>query len=798
MRRQTDFVLEKAGWPALLLEESGAICRANRAACQLFGTAVQGVASLSALLDDGNGLNGVKLDRFLADQEAAGKPGEMKLTCAGGQKTRFVSRVTKLSRDGRNYFVLQLFGGPAPGPPETAAGTRAKEPAAAQSTALLDAMEVPFALTNADWPALVVDKAGAIVRSNPAAARVFGAASRKGALLGVIWAAENAAPLEKWLAEPAQGEAAPVKLRAESGTVISFHARICPAAQTKWVLLQFFKEGGSAGASPCHNAEGGSVAAGAAPTAEGGSASPHREVSGAHRAPLQREGDFLLQEAEWPALLLRKNGQVVRANRAAARAFGSNIEKPDFKLGMIWSPENRESLEEFLGLPAPETLPRLKFRLKSGLPANFLAQVTCLEPDEICLLQLLKEPAPEEAAPAAGGPGGGVIPAAMEARFVQRQKLDCALQLARSVALDFNNALTSILGHASLLLSKAPADHPWRGSLVEIEKSADKAAEVAADLASFSRQEKDARAQTAGNLNTLLERTVEALQNSLDHPVTISRHLERRLFTANFDEAKMQQALVRILENAVEAIPADGQVTVETRNLELTQPREEGAAKLSPGNYVCVEVSDNGPGIAEEVKPHVFEPFFTTKGSPHRGLGLAWVYGIVTNHGGGVAVSSPPGAGATVRIYLPANDKIVREAPLTLAELRGGQTILMVDDEDLLLTMGQMVLSSFGYTVLTANSGAKALDLFAHWKDSIDLVLVDLVMPNMSGRELTDQIRKIAPRARILWCSGYVRSSPAEEEDPYLQKPFTSQDLLRAVKSALAEAADGPPAPASV
>jgi signal transduction histidine kinase/CheY-like chemotaxis protein/PAS domain-containing protein len=792
MRRQTDFVLEKAAWPALLLEESGAICRANRAACQLFGTAVQGGASLSALLDDGNGLNGVKLDRFLADLEAAGKPGEMKLACAGGQKTRFVSRVTKLSREGRNYFVLQLFGGPAPGPSETAAAAaRAKEPPAAQSTALLDAMEVPFALTNADWPALVADKAGAIIRSNPAAARVFGAASRKGALLGVIWAAENAAPLEKWLAEPAQGDAAPVKLRAESGTVISFHARICPAAQTKWVLLQFFKEGGSAGASPSQNVSGAHRAPlqGEGPGSAGASPS---------RAPLKMEGDFLLQEADWPALLLRKNGQVLRANRAAARAFGSNIEKPDFKLGMIWSPENRESLEQFLALPAPATLPRLKFRLKSGLPASFLAQVTCLEPDDICLLQLLKEPAPDEGGPMAGGPGAAAIPAAMEARFVQRQKLDCALQLARSVALDFNNALTSILGHASLLLSKAPPDHPWRGSLVEIEKSADKAAEVAADLASFSRQEKDARAQTAGNLNTLLERTVEALQNSLDHPVAISRHLERKLFTANFDEAKMQQALVRILENAVEAIPADGQVTVETRNLELTEPREEGAAKLSPGNYVCVEVSDNGPGIAAEVMPHLFEPFFTTKGSRHRGLGLAWVYGIVTNHGGGVAVSSPPGAGATVRIYLPANDKIVREAPLTPAELRGMQTVLMVDDEDLLLTMGQMVLSSFGYTVLTANSGAKALDLFAHWKDSIDLVLVDLVMPNMSGRELTEQIRKIAPHARILWCSGYVRSSPAEEEDPYLQKPFTSQDLLRAVKSALAEAADGAPAPASV
>jgi signal transduction histidine kinase/ActR/RegA family two-component response regulator len=718
---------------------------------------------LSALLDDGNAAHDVKLERFLADQEAAGKPGQMELACPGGQSASFQSRVSKLSREGRNYYLLQLFGGPAPGAPAVSATVRPKEPPAAPPATLLDAMEVPFALTNADWPAFVVDKAGAIIRSNPAASRVFGAASRKGALLGALWAADNAAALEKLLAEPPRGETAPLKLRAESGALIPFHAQICPAAQSKWVLLQFFRESAAAPAS-------------AAPAAQ----------------PVRTDGDFLLQEADWPAFLLQKDGRVLRANRAAVRAFGSNIEKPDTKLGTIWSPENRDSLAQFLSLPAPTLLPRLKFRLKSGLPATFLVQMTCLPPDDVCLLQLLKEPAPAASPAGAPAPPGAPAPAAAsEAHSVQRQKLDCALQLARSVALDFNNALTSILGHTSLLLSKAEAGHPWRSSLVEIEKSADKAAEVASDLASFSLQEKDARVQTAGNLNTLLERTLEVLQTSLPHPVPILRQLERKLFTVNFDEAKMQQALVRILENAVEAIPRDGQITVETRNVELTQPMEDATAKLNAGNYVCLEVCDNGEGIPEQVMPHLFEPFFTTKGAGHRGLGLAWVYGIVTNHGGGVAISNRPGAGASVRLYLPANDKIVREAPLTLADLRGTQTILMVDDEDLLLTMGQMVLSSFGYTVLTANSGAKALELFEHWKDSIDLVLVDLVMPNMSGRELTEHIRRLAPGTRILCCSGYVRSGKVEEQDPYLQKPFTSQDLLRAVKHALADAPAG-------
>jgi signal transduction histidine kinase/ActR/RegA family two-component response regulator len=779
MKRPTEFVLEKAGWPALLLEESGAVCRANRAACLLFGAAVQGPAWLSALLEEANGMTGLKLDRLLADQEAAGKAGEMKLTCHNGQKTRFQSRVTKLSREGRNYFVLQLFEGPSGGSTETATWFRSKESAGSPPTTFLGAMEVPFALINADWPAMLLDKTGMIARANPAAGRVFGAAVRKGALLGVIWGAENETQLEKLLGEPARTEGLAAKLRAESGTMLDFDARICPAAQSRWVLLQLFKESAVVARAPAVAADlDASAGESSAGTTAGGQPGS---------VPARTEGEFLLQEADWPAFLLRKNGQVLRANRAAVRAFGSIIEKPETRLGTIWSPENRETLAEFLGLPAPTVAPRLKFRLKSGLPESFLAQVTCLSPEDVCLLQLLKEPAP------AGAPS----PAAMEAHSAQRQKLDCALQLARMVALDFNNALTSILGHTSLLLTKAEAGHPWRSSLVQIEKSAEKAAEAAGDLASFSLQKKDARAQTAGNLNTLLERTVEALQNSLPRPVRISRQLERKLFTVNFDEAKMQQALVRILENAVEAIPAEGQVRVETRNVELAEPLEEGSARLSAGSYVRVEVTDNGPGIAEEVMPHVFEPFFTTKGSKHRGLGLAWVYGIVTNHGGAVAVSSRAGSGATVRIWLPANDKIVREGPLTPEELRGEQTILMVDDEDLLLTMGQMVLSSFGYTVLTANSGARALELFEHWKDSIDLVLVDLVMPGMSGREVTEQIRQIAPRTRILWCSGYVRSNQAEEADPYLQKPFTSQDLLRAVKHALTEGAEVPAGPVS-
>jgi signal transduction histidine kinase len=525
---------------------------------------------------------------------------------------------------------------------------------------------------------------------------------------------------------------------------------------------------------------------------------------------MRRETDFVLEKAAWPALLLEENGRICRANQAARHVFGFTDQFLATSISAIWDEDSGIQPLQFLEQRAAEGTAPVKMRLHGGQKAPFIAHVARLAREEqnYFVLQLFKEsgssfpelasipvvtvkappslppippPPPEKIDEPVAVPGKGV-----EANLAHKQKLDCALQLARSVALDFNNALTTILGHTSLLLSKAEAGNPWRGSLVEIEKSAARAAEIANDLAAFSRQDKDVRVQVAGNLNLLLERTVDALQGSLQQPITISRQLERKLFTANFDEAKMQQALVKLFENAVEAIAGAGKITVQTRNLELAETTQDQTARLNPGNYVCLEISDTGSGIAPDVLPRVFEPFFTTKGAGHRGLGLAWVYGIVTNHGGGVAVSNRSPVGTAVRIYLPATSKIVREAAVSDGDLHGTANVLLVDDEELLLTMGQMVLSSYGYTVLTANSGQKALELFTKSSKPIDLVITDLVMPNMSGRELSEQILQAAPGTRIIWSSGYVRSANSPEQETYLQKPFTSQDLLRKVKQVLA------------
>jgi signal transduction histidine kinase len=520
---------------------------------------------------------------------------------------------------------------------------------------------------------------------------------------------------------------------------------------------------------------------------------------------MRRETDFVLEQAAWPALLLEINGRICRANQTALRVFGLPAALRAASFASLWDDKSNPPLEQFLSRPAPAA--SLKLRVAGGAMSLFAARGTQVarEGHPYVILQLFSKadeageppdapakdeaPLPAPVSPAAPPSASPVPPqASLESSLAHKQKLDCALQLARSVALDFNNALTSILGHASLLLSKAEPDHPWRNSLNEIEKSAAKAAEIANDLAAFSRQDKDARSKSAGNLNTLLQRTVEAFQASLQKPVKIACQLERKLFTASFDEAKMQQAVVKILENAAEAIPSEGNVKVQSCNIELSEPMQDCAAKLTPGNYVCVEISDSGGGIAPDVLPRIFEPFFTTKGSQHRGLGLAWVYGIITNHGGAVAVSNRPDKGAAVRMYLPASRKIVRPAPAATGDLSGAQTILFVDDEDLLLTMGQMILSSYGYTVLTAASGQKALEIFTQSKKKIDLVITDLVMPNMSGRELTEQILRVSPGTLVLWSSGFSHSSSPDEHERYLQKPFTSQDLLRKVKQVLTAA----------
>lgn len=500
---------------------------------------------------------------------------------------------------------------------------------------------------------------------------------------------------------------------------------------------------------------------------------------------------FGLESAAWPALLVSAGGAVLLTNAAAQKFFGLAPDSGEVQLAAFWAPENGSTATDFLLLweKSPVAVADLKFRPAAGAMKNFSTAIALLinGGNKWFVLQLL----PHLEKPA-------VVPVESAIEFkttptgdaALKQKLDCVLQLARTVSLDFNNALTGVLAHTSLLLGKAEPDHPWRRSLLEVEKSAARAAEIASELALFSRQEKAARRAPACNLNTVAGRCVDFFRHAHGTRFDWRLTLERSLFEARVDEAKVQQALTKILENAVEAFAASatGQISVETRNVELTQATQDRNVRLAAGTYVCVEISDSGTGIEAESLPRIFEPFFTTKKPPHRGLGLALVYGIITNHGGGVAISSQTGKGTSARVYLPAEKTFVHDSSGADKNLRGSGTILVVDDESLLLTMAETILSEFGYQVLTASSGQKALAILSQPATKVNLVITDLVMPGMGGRELIERIRQAEPALPIMCTSGYVMAEDKKVGAGYLQKPFTSSELLRKVKSALASA----------
>jgi two-component system cell cycle sensor histidine kinase/response regulator CckA len=485
-----------------------------------------------------------------------------------------------------------------------------------------------------------------------------------------------------------------------------------------------------------------------------------------------------LEHALWPVFRVDKSKRICGVNKAAFELFGDRLET--LQLSGIWTAAEKEAdWKQLWQQPAGPRNLKVVDKNKREIDVTALICLCKNEGSEELVFQILG--ANSVPVPAATPPQG------VEINLAHKQKLDCALHLTRTVALDFNNALTTVLGHATFILGHMEPAHPWRVSLNEIEKSAEKASEIANQLALFSMEDKNRRAQIAGNVNALLRRTVQLFQTPDRDGIIWSLQFESKLYSVSFDEAKMQQALVKILENAVEALDnRGGQISVQTRNLELTEATQDRTAPLAAGTYVCMEIKDDGRGIEAADLPRVFEPFFTTKYG-HRGLGLAWVYGIVTNHRGGVAISSQPKQGASVRIYLPASRKIIEEKVAPESALKGTETILFVDDEEMVARLGQMVLSSVGYKVMTAHNGEQALEVFARCNGKIDLLITDMVMPQMNGRELIEKVRVLFPNTRVLCSTACVRSLDSERDIDFLPKPFTAKGLLQKTRNALGD-----------
>lgn len=372
-----------------------------------------------------------------------------------------------------------------------------------------------------------------------------------------------------------------------------------------------------------------------------------------------------------------------------------------------------------------------------------------------------------------------------EKEMRQLQRIEAVGRLAGGVSHDFNNLLTVIIGRCQLLLRRRRREDPEYQELDLIEGTAQRAANLTRQLLAFSR--KQALAEEVLNLNAVVTTVTAMLRRLIGEDIELVVALDPRLGRVKADRGQLEQVIVNLAVNARDAMPHGGRLTVETRNVELDDAFVQAHPGAVAGAHVLLRVRDTGAGMDEETRQRVFEPFFTTKPPDQgTGLGLSTVYGIVTQHGGQITVESEPGRGATFTVYLPRIEARA-EAPRADAAwgtLPGGEeTVLLVEDEEEVRRLVRDILGSLGYEVLAARDGAEALELIQRFPGPIHLLLTDLVMPGMTGREVADELRAARPGSKVLFMSGYAEEAVGPDE--LLQKPFAPDLLARKVAAAL-------------
>ncbi|MFA7329540.1 MAG: ATP-binding protein [Candidatus Delongbacteria bacterium] len=382
----------------------------------------------------------------------------------------------------------------------------------------------------------------------------------------------------------------------------------------------------------------------------------------------------------------------------------------------------------------------------------------------------------------------------LQERLLQSQKMESIGRLAGGVAHDFNNMLGVIVGYTDLLLRSVPAGAPHHLELQEIHNAAQRSADLTRQLLAFARKQPILPrvldlAETVGGLLGILQRLIG------EH-IQLEWRADSQLWPVRMDSSQVDQILTNLCVNARDAIAGGGRIELDAVNLSLTAAQCAGWADAQPGEFVRLCVRDTGQGMPAEVLEHVFEPFFTTKGlGQGTGLGLATVYGIVRQNHGFVRVESAPGQGTCVAVYLPRH---VGEADRTTAapaappEPRREEIVLLVEDEPRLLALCQRLLSGMGYHVLAADCPATALQLAADLNGRLGLLVTDVIMPGMNGRDLAAQLRERHPGLRCLFMSGYTADILDGPDGPppghFLQKPFSLKDLAGAVRQVLTEA----------
>lgn len=380
----------------------------------------------------------------------------------------------------------------------------------------------------------------------------------------------------------------------------------------------------------------------------------------------------------------------------------------------------------------------------------------------------------------------------LQNQLIQAQKMETVGQLAGGVAHDYNNMLSVILGYAELTLEQVDPSSSLYNDLQEIYNAGKRSADITRQLLTFAR--KQTIAPKILDLNEAVEDMLKMLQRLIGEDITLTWVEGSGLGSVNIDPSQLDQLLTNLCVNARDAIAGVGKISVETSMVTLDTGYCNNHPGSTPGDFVLLTVSDDGCGMDKEMLLNIFEPFFTTKKvGQGTGLGLATVYGIVKQNNGFVNVYSEPGHGTAFNIYLPAHldvsDKTQTKAIAT-ANIKGTETILMVEDDPMVLKMGKNMLERLGYTVLTANGPAEALELTELDTNKIHLIITDVIMPDMNGRDLIDELRSLGFDCKVLFMSGYTADVIAnrgvlDEGVCFIHKPFSIQDLAVKVREAL-------------
>ena len=380
----------------------------------------------------------------------------------------------------------------------------------------------------------------------------------------------------------------------------------------------------------------------------------------------------------------------------------------------------------------------------------------------------------------------------LEEQLFHAQKMESIGRLAGGIAHDFNNILVGIMGYAELLNIKFQDETSSEGKAAKvIFKSAQRAANLTKQLLGFARGGKYNLVNF--NVDDTIEDIIKVSDKIFEKKISVKFDFAEDIKIIKADKNQFQQIITNLIINAKDAMPKGGVLSFKTENRYIDEEYSRGFPEFKPGNYVKISITDSGMGIPESIRGNIFEPFFTTKGEGKgTGLGLATVYGIVKNHGGHINFSSKTKQGTTFNIYLPSSGKLEPQIKRKVEIVKGNATILIVDDENFVIKLTENMLKKLGYKVYTAESGKKTVEIYKKKKNDIDLVLLDMIMPDMDGKQTFAELKKIDPDVRVLLSSGYSKNDKAEKIIKegalgFVQKPYTFQELSEIVSKTLSE-----------